>query len=183
MVVGDRRRSGAPVSDERSQSVEKFWRASVDATGVDGPYTASAFGNDPQMADSLGALVRDGMKRATTSLLSWYEGDEDPEPMPKVGDLTVVLDGRDDPICVIRTVKVEVRPFGEVDEAFARVEGEGDGSLAYWRDAHISFFASEGCPVDDDTPVVLDSFELIWPGPRAGGNPQGRRSGIEVPWS
>jgi uncharacterized protein YhfF len=134
----------------------------VDATGIDGPYTASAFGNDSEMADSLGALVRDGVKRATTSLLSWYEADEDPEPMPKVGDLTVVLDGRDDPICVIRTIKVEVRLFGEVDEAFARVEGEGDGSLAYWRDAHMSFFASEGRPVDDDTPVVLDSFELIW---------------------
>jgi uncharacterized protein YhfF len=150
------------MSDQWSQTVERFWRASVDATGIDGPYSASAYGNESEMADLLGALVRDGVKRATTSLLSWYEEDEDPEPMPKVGHLTVVLDGRDDPICVIRTTKVEVRLFGEVDEAFARVEGEGDGSLAYWRHAHIGYFASEGCPVDDDTPVVLNSFELIW---------------------
>ena len=47
-----------------------------------------------------------------------------------VGALSVVLDGRGEPICVIRSVKVEVRPFGEVDEAFAWVEGEGDRSLA-----------------------------------------------------
>ena len=101
-------------------------------------------------------------KRATTSLLSWYEG-EDAEPLPQVGDLSVVLDGSDTPLCVIRTTTVEIRPFGEVDEAFAWVEGEGDRSLAHWREAHIAFFASEGRPVDEDTPLVLDTFELLWP--------------------
>ena len=146
-------------------SVEAFWRSFVEATGVDGPYSAWAFGNDPAMADELGLLVRDGPKRATTSLLSWYEGeDADPdEPMPVVGGLSVVLDGRGEPICVIRTVKVVVCPFGEVDEAFAWVEGEGDRSLAYWRDAHIRFFASEGRPADEDTLVVLETFEQLWP--------------------
>jgi uncharacterized protein YhfF len=144
-----------------SPAVEAFWRSFVDATGIDGPYSAWSFGNEPAMADELGLLVRDGPKRATTSLLSWYEGDDaDPEePMP---------DGRDEPICVIRTVKVEVRPFGEVDEAFAWVEGEGDRGLAYWRDAHVRFFASEGRPVEEDTLVVLDTFEQLWPNPDEG---------------
>jgi uncharacterized protein YhfF len=73
-----------------------------------------------------------------------------------------VLDGRGTPLCVIRTISVEVRPFGLVDEAFARMEGEGDRSLAYWRDEHLRFFASLGKPVDDDTMVVLDTFELLW---------------------
>jgi len=137
----------------------------VDATGIDGAYAAWSFGNDPAMADELALLVRDGPKRATTSLLSWYEGeDANPdEPMPVAGALSVVLDGGGDPVCVIRTVKVEVRPFGDVDEAFASVEGEGDRSLAYWRDAHIRFFASEGRPADEDTLVVLETFEQLWP--------------------
>jgi len=150
------------VGDELNAAVEAFWRASVEGAGIDGPHTAWAFGDTPEMADELGLLVRDGPKRATTSLLSWYEGDE-PETLPKAADLIVVLDGRGDPICVIRTVKVEVRPFGEVDEAFAWVEGEGDRSLAYWRDAHIRFFAGEGRPVDEETPVVLETFEQLWP--------------------
>jgi len=140
---------------------EDFWRSFVDATGIDGPYTAWGFGNDPEMADELGLLVRDGPKRATTSLLAEYEDDD--EPIPSVGDLSIVLDGRGDPLCVIRTVEVEVRAFGLVDDAFAWVEGEGDRSLAYWRDAHIRFFASQDRPVDDDTPVVLETFELLWP--------------------
>ncbi len=147
--------------DDSAVEAAGFWRSFVDATGIDGPYTAFGFGSDPEMADELGLLVRDGPKRATTSLLSEYEDDE--EPIPSVGDLSVVLDDRDDPLCVIRTTKVEVRPLGLVDEAFAWVEGEGDRSLAYWREAHIRFFANEGRPVDDDTPVVLETFEVLWP--------------------
>ena len=64
---------------------------------------------------------------------------------------------------MIRTVSVEVRAFGLVDEAFAWVEGEGDRSLAYWREEHIRFFESQGRPVDDETAVVLETFELLWP--------------------
>jgi uncharacterized protein YhfF len=142
-------------------AIEAFWRSFVAETGIDGPYAAWPFGNDPAMADDLGRLVRDGPKRATTSVLSWYEGD-DAEPMPAVGALSVVLDGRGEPVCVIRTTEVEVRPFGLVDDAFAWVEGEGDRSLAHWRAAHIDFFASEGRPVDENTPVVLETFELLW---------------------
>ncbi len=152
-----------------SPAIETFWRSFVEASGIDGPYSAWAFGNTADMADELGLLVRDGPKRATTSLHSWYEGPDadDDETMPVVGALSVVLDGRGEPLCVIRTVTVEVRPFGEVDEAFAWVEGEGDRSLAHWRDAHIRFFASEGRPVQEDTPVVLDIFEQLWPNPDA----------------
>jgi uncharacterized protein YhfF len=151
------------MTNEEVRVVEEFWRAFVEATGIDGPYQVWGFGNDPEMADSLGMLVRDGPKRATASLLSSYM--EDDEPLPLVGDLSVVIDGGGGPLCVIRTVAVEVRPFGLVDEAFAWMEGEGDRSLPYWRAEHVRFFGSEGRPVDDDTRVVLETFELLWPLP------------------
>jgi uncharacterized protein YhfF len=109
----------------------------------------------------LGRTVRDGPKRGTASLLSTYQDDD--EPLPKVGDLSVVLGGGGEPICVIRTVSVEVRRFAQVDERFAWIEGEGDRSLEYWRAEHVRFFEAEGRPVDDDTPVVLETFELLWP--------------------
>jgi uncharacterized protein YhfF len=69
-------------------------------------------------------------------------------------------------VCIVRTTRVELRRFGEVDEPFAWDEGEGDRSLAYWREAHIGYLASVGITIDDDTPVVLEWFELVWP--RAG---------------
>lgn len=141
--------------------VEAFWRRFVAATGIDGPFTAWGFGSSPEMATQLGLLVRDGPKRATASLRSDDEGDA---PMPAAGDLGVILDGDGRPLCVVRTTSVEVRAFGDVDEEFAWTEGEGDRSLAWWRDAHVRFFAAMGTPVDAATPVVLERFELLWDG-------------------
>jgi uncharacterized protein YhfF len=139
--------------------VEAYWQRFVAATGVDGPYTAWGFGDTAETATELGLLVRDGPKRATASLRSWYD---DGEPMPQVGDLSVILDGGGEPLCVIRTTAVEVRRFGDVDAEFAWTEGEGDRSLAYWREEHVRFFAAEGRPVAEDTEVVLARFELLW---------------------
>ena len=85
--------------------------------------------------------------------------------MPKVGDHSVVLDGEGLPLCIIRTTAVEIRPFGEVDEAFAWDEGEGDRTLADWRRGHEWYFATIGEPVTDATPVVLERFAKVWPPP------------------
>ena len=142
--------------------VEAFWRRFVAATGIDGPYTAWGFGDSAAMATELGLLVRDGPKRATASLRSVY--DAEGEPLPRVGDIGVILDGRGEPLCVIRTTGVEVRRFGDVDAEFAWTEGEGDRSLAFWRDAHVRFFAGAGRPFSEDTEVVLERFELLWAG-------------------
>lgn len=121
------------MSDQRLQ---EFWGRFVVETGVNGEHTAFGFGSDAEMATELGLLVRDGPKRATASLRSWYE--QDGEPMPQPGDLSVVLDGHGDPLCVIRTTTVEVRRFADVDEEFAWEEGEGDRSLDHWRTVHQS---------------------------------------------
>ena len=43
-----------------------------------------------------------------------------------------------------RSTEVTYRRFGEVDAAFAHEEGEGDRSLAYWREAHRRLFWAAG---------------------------------------
>jgi uncharacterized protein YhfF len=145
--------------------VEAFWRRFVAATEIDGSHTAWGFGSSPEMATDLGLLVRDGPKRATASLRSEYDADE---PLPASGDLGVILDGDGRPLCVVRTASVEVRAFGDVDEEFAWTEGEGDRSLAYWREAHLRFFTAGGTRPEDDTEVVLERFDLLWPLPAGG---------------
>ena len=105
--------------------------------------------------------MKSDQNASTAALLSEYAGGS--EPMPAVGGYSVILDGDGAPLCVIQTTAVEVRRFGDVDEQFAWTEGEGDRSLAYWRDAHIEFFASIGAPVSDDTALVLERFDLVWP--------------------
>jgi uncharacterized protein YhfF len=151
-------------------AVESFWRDFADASRVDAGYSAWAFGSDddPGLQAKLGFLVRDGPKRATTGLLSDYE--QEGEALPEAGDYSVILDGRGGPLCIIRTTHVELRPFGEVDAEFARVEGEGDRSLDYWRRAHLRFFDRLGIEIDDGTMMVLERFDLVWPRQGTGSN-------------
>jgi uncharacterized protein YhfF len=143
--------------------IEEYWAEFVATTGIDGQHESWAFGDLslPDLATKLALLVRDGPKRATAGLVAEFEPEDD--PVPSVGDLSIVLDGHGGPVCVIRTTQVEIRRFGDVDEAFAWDEGEGDRTLAWWRRAHIRFFERFGTSVDENTPMVLERFELLWP--------------------
>jgi uncharacterized protein YhfF len=55
--------------------------------------------------------------------------------------------------------------FDQVTAEYAAIEGEGDGSLEYWRDAHWRFFSREcarlGREPTTDMLVVCAVFELL----------------------
>ena len=148
---------------EHSAATTAFWDRFRHETGrPDAPYQVGAFAEGhPEVATELAALVLAGAKRATAGLLAEYEAEG--EPLPQPGDLFLVTDGQGVPVCIIRTTSVEQRRFGDVDEAFALEEGENDRTLPGWRRAHAWYFASIGHPVDDDTLLVLERFEKLWP--------------------
>lgn len=104
-------------------------------------YEAFGFGDSPSMADELGKLVLAGIKRATAGSVWSYESSG--KGIPKPGDLSVVTDSNDTPLCIIETVQVDIVPFHAVSEEFTATEGEGDGSLDYWRKAHFEYFTRE----------------------------------------
>src|SRR6201995_346808 len=112
-----------------------------------------AFGDGPALADELLALVMKGIKTATCST-------EDEPNTSSPGEQWVVLDGRGEPRCVIETVEVTYRKFGDVDAAFAHEEGEGDRSLAYWRDAHRRYFGRLG-RFSEDMMLMCERFRLV----------------------
>lgn len=118
---------------------------------------AFAFGDTPEMADALLSLVLDGRKTATCSARSAY-GRED--EIPRQGMKFHVLDGRGNTACLIEVTRVVIRAFREIDEEFARLEGEGDGSLAYWRSEHRAFFERAGC-FSEDMLLVCEYFRVV----------------------
>ncbi len=140
-----------------------MWQAFQHATGIEATYSAWAFGDDsdPDFQTELGKLVLEGPKRATAGLLSDYSNGD--EPMPKVGDYSIILDGDGNPLCIIRTAEVSNRPMSEVDEQFAWDEGEGERTVKWWTEAHVQFFARLGIEIDQSTDMVLERFELVWP--------------------
>lgn len=146
---------------------QEFWQAFRTATGetCETPSEISAFGDSPAMADELLALILSGQKTATCSLARWYRG-PDAEPLPKPGNFALVLDGQDQPRCVLRIASVEIKPIRETDAQFAWDEGEGDRTLEDWMQGHCAFWEREadreGFSFSTDMDAVYERFELAW---------------------
>jgi uncharacterized protein YhfF len=127
-------------------------------------YDVFHFGDREALAGALVALVLRGEKLATASLL--WECEAQGRRAPQPGDLSVVTSWQGTPLCVIETTGVEVRAFEDVDGEFAAAEGEGDRSLAFWREAHWSYFGR----VCDELvrerslrmPVLCERFEVVY---------------------
>lgn len=116
-------------------------------------------------ANECAQLVLAGIKRATSPSL-WSFGSRN-EALPKAGDLNIVTDWSGKAVCIIRTTKVQILPLDEITETHARIEGEGDGSLAWWYKAHWDYYHHElqesGLAPQPDMPIVFEEFECIFP--------------------
>lgn len=149
---------------EKTPETDRYWAAFLRESGmVADDYAVAIPGDTPRLIDELLALVLSGRKRATASLLRDY-GDDN---VPKVGDFVVVLNGAGEPSCIWRSTEITVRPFIEVDDAFAWDEGEGDRSRDYWLSVHRAYYARqaerEGFTMHDRIENVFERFEIVWP--------------------
>ena len=161
---------------DASSMVDSFWRvarmrAKLNPTGyytgerpLDSlPPPAWAFGATVEQADGLLALVLSGTKTATAGALWDYEAEG--EELPTPGVLGIVTDGRGVPHALVVTTQVEIVRFDEVSAEHAYLEGEGDRSLATWREVHERFFteyAVHGRGFSPDMPVVLQRFAVLY---------------------
>ena len=153
----------------KRDEIKTYWQKFLATLPSDSPYRSKTYisegwGDGPEMADELGALIAVGTKTATCSSL--WEWEVESESIPEPGLLTIVVDGRGQPLCIVETTEVTVRKYNEVDANFAREEGEGDLSLGYWREAHRSFFSHYlpkiGKEFSEDMPLVCERFRLIY---------------------
>lgn len=122
------------------------------------------FGFTEEVANSCAELVLSGTKRMTShSLLGLqFRG----EKLPQLGDLNIITDWEGRAKGIIRTVKVRLKPFFSISAEHARLEGEGDGSLEYWKKSHWEYYSQE-LEAFGKTPVVsmiivCEEFELIY---------------------
>lgn len=111
------------------------------------------FGDSPEMADELLALVLSGDKTATCWAARHGE-------LTFVGKRMVACDGSGADRAIVETTELTHRRFCDVDEAFAAAEGEGDKSLAWWRDAHRQFFERDGV-FSDQMDLWCERFRLV----------------------
>ena len=124
---------------------------------------AWAFGATSEHADELLRLVLAGIKSATASSLGDYEAEA--EPLPAVGDLSIILDGAGRPRAVLEVTSIRIVPFDQVTEEHARAEGEDDRTLESWRRIHERFWREHSARgFSPSMPVVCESFRVVHPG-------------------
>lgn len=151
---------------EKTPEVEAFWANTCKKHGITvQDYHCSTFG-DPRFADygdHVTELAMDETKRATAHLAIDFEVNN--VERRNEGDYWVILWEDMKPACVLKMIKVEERPFKNVDAAFAAREGEGDGSLEYWSRIHEDYFKLQlgvwKREWSDELTVVLESFDLV----------------------
>jgi uncharacterized protein YhfF len=139
---------------------------SLDGVNLD-DLPAAEFAFPGPLRDRLVAAIMSGAKTSTSSLMAVYELEG--EPLPKVGDLSAVLDSAGRRVAVIEVTEVRVVRLADVDLRHALDEGEGYESVEQWRSGHEEFWHSAesrtemGDPsftVDDDTLVMVERFRL-----------------------
>jgi uncharacterized protein YhfF len=150
------------------EKIERFWQAYLAQTADEAAereqYVAEYFGDNPRLGDELGRLIVQGVKTATCSAL--WEWEAEGSPLPEVGLKTIVLNGREEPLCIIETTEVTIRPFQDVDAQFAYEEGEDDRSLESWREGHWRYFSRAlpkiGKEPTPEMPLVCERFRVVY---------------------
>lgn len=154
----------------KHESVIRMWNDYLESIGENPEstklnYESWHFCSNEKDANELVELVLEGPKRGTASLHKLYELEN--ERVPSVGVHSVLTDWEGIAKCIIKDVNVTILPFRDFSEELARIEGEGDKSLEYWRSAHLNVFRADaeeyGFEFNEDLLVVFEQFEVVYP--------------------
>lgn len=148
------------------ESVLQLWNAYLHASGgslsTPVPPAWHFCDNEPD-ANECARLVLAGQKRATTPSLWYFESRR--LALPEVGDLEIVTNWDGVAQCIIRTTAVDIVRFCDVTAEYAKIEGEGDGSLVSWKAVHWDYYRRErqgtSYVPDEEMPLVCQCFDVI----------------------
>jgi uncharacterized protein YhfF len=124
-------------------------------------FLAMSIGGTPELADDGAALILEGTKTATSSPFWDYPDGR----VPFVGALSVLLDGRDQPVGIVETIGVETVRFCNVTGVMASAYGEGDRTLAWWRRIIGGWYrdkaAREGQAFSEDAEILWEWIAVV----------------------
>lgn len=148
------------------RKIESFWTEFLEKKhlGKNKKYIeAFHFELNEKLANELLHLVLDGQKKATAGSLLGYEIEQN--PLPKIGDYSIITDWEGNPKCVIETIDVAVIPYKDITFDICKREGEDD-TLESWRQGHERFFREDGSELgyefSEDMPVVFEDFKVVY---------------------
>ena len=146
--------------------LDEYWQKFLKSTNRDEEEKCSGdlfFEAKGFVSDQLTALVLSGKKTAFFTSFATYAIDQ--EPLPVSGELYIVVDRANNPVCVIEIPSVTVLPFTEIPWVMAKLEGE-DENLAQWKERKTEYLQEEGdilgFDFKPDLKLVLQTFQVIY---------------------
>jgi 5-formyltetrahydrofolate cyclo-ligase len=128
------------------------------------PKVEASFAGNKEITDELLQLYLSGKKTAGSSILEDFISAGD--PLPKVGNYWIFLNSKNEPSCILKTIKIVLNKFRDVTVEIAIAEGEGDLSLEYWRKVHEEIYAPNlsgwGVSNIEEATVITEFFEIIY---------------------
>lgn len=128
-------------------------------------FLAMSIGGTPELADDGAARILDGTKTATSSPFWDYADGRIPFP----GALSVLLDGRGEPVGIVETLGVERVRLRDVTEEMARAYGEGERTLRWWRQVIGDWYrdkaARDGQSFSEDDEILWEWIAVVRRGP------------------
>lgn len=151
---------------ELNPYISDFWKKFLKDTGRDKDEIFSgefSFADTGNKGEALLSLVLSGKKTATLAAYDAYEIDR--EPLPVVGELSIVEDQNGIPVCVIETVDVNIIPFEDINWGMAEREGE-DADFEQWKERRSEYFEEDaavmGYEYSPHMKVVFEIFRVIY---------------------
>ncbi|RKN82597.1 ASCH domain-containing protein [Ulvibacterium marinum] len=140
-----------------------FLDAHLEFAFVDAPNVIHFCDNETD-ANECAELVKKGTKKATSDSLLGLQYRK--ETLPKIGDFIVVTDWEGKAQCIVRLTKVSFKPYFSINQEYAKLEGEGDKSLEYWKRVHWDYYTRELEPFGrvprDSMIIVCQEFEKVF---------------------
>lgn len=151
----------------KNNSVDTLWKRFIESNSKYTKQTkpkSGYFGDNEKDANQLAELVQKDIKKATSHSLLGLQFRK--EVLPKLNDIFIVTDWKGDAKCIVKTTSVKLIPFFGIHAEHARLEGEGDKSLEYWKQVHWDYYKRELNPFDrkprESMIVVFERFEKIF---------------------
>lgn len=144
-----------------------FWEAFLEETGT--PETTAVsrytyFGDSEEASVAALEQLLSGEKTAVSHCVPAYLTTK--QPMPRVGDYTMVTDFYGNPCCILHTTDVAIVPLPEISDALILQDCPG-ADRAQWLEARHREYASLaerfGFHYHEEIPVLVETVELVYP--------------------
>lgn len=111
----------------------------------------------------INSIVLAGQKQAFFTTLATFTIDD--EPLPISGELYILVDNQNKPLCVLEIESVNIIPFNEVTFEMVKKEGEC-ATMGEWKEKMQEYIEEEahvlGFDYSPDIKLVYQTFKVIY---------------------